>query len=260
MRNLAAQSGLMALMIVISSACHRTPPPDELIMLTSPDYCPYEFRVRDNNGKTDLAGFDIEVARTIAEELEVPLTIEPQHFNSIMPALNNQQADFAMAAITPTPNRREIVDFSDIYYTQTLAIVSRSAQPFPSLESLIKKTVGVKADSFQAQDLTRYSDIQQTTFKTAGELIAAVKARQVDAGILDQAIVPKYVTPASQLEWAPVPLVSDSAGVAIAFSKNSSSNLRVRIDDVLNAMKTDGRMTSLIHKWFDDYQCPRDDN
>lgn len=255
MRNLAVQFGLMTLVIVINSACHRTLPPDGLVMLTSPDYCPYEFRARDGNGKADLTGFDIDVARVIADELDIALTIETQHFNSLMPALSQQQADFAMAAITPTSNRREIVDFSDIYYVQTLAIVSRSAQPFTSLESLIKKTVGVKVGSFQAQDLTRYSDIDQATFNTAGELIAAVKAQQVEAGILDQSIAPKYVTPASQLEWVPVPLVSESAGVAIAFPQGSS-DLRSKVNEVLASMKTDGRMKRLIHKWFDNYQCP----
>ena len=225
-------------------------------MLTAPDFCPYEFRVRQANGKSEVVGFDIDVAKAIADELGLPLTIETKHFNQIMPALDRQQADFAMAAITPTPNRQKMVDFSTIYYAQSIAIVSRQTQPLTALESLIQKTVGVKSQSFQAQELARYSEITQVEFKTTEELIAAVKAQRVDAGILDQAIAPKYVTPASQLLWTPVESSADVAGVAIAFPKLSFTDGQRAINTALAKLKQDGTMTKLIHQWFDGYQCP----
>ena len=248
----------MVVLIGLMTACQNERPADSLTMLTAPDYCPYEFRAKQDNGKFELVGFDIDVAKAIADKLDLSLTIETRHFNQIMPALDQLQADFAMAAITPTSNRRQMVDFSAIYYTQSIAIVSRQIQPLTSLESLIQRTVGVKATSFQSQELTRYADISQIEFGTTDELIAAVKAQQVDAGILDQAIAPKYVTPASQLLWTPVESVADVAGVAIAFPKSFSPDVQRAINTALARLQQDGTMTKLIHEWFDIYQCPQD--
>lgn len=242
---------------LVGVACQAQPSIDNLTMLTAPDYCPYEFRVQQGSGKSEVVGFDIDVARAIADELGVSLTIETKHFNQIMPALERQQADFAMAAITPTRGRQQMVNFSDIYYVQVMAIVSRYDQPFTTLDHLINKTVGIRASSFHVQELSRYSDIHQVTFDSSEALIAAVKAQKVDAIILDQAIAPKYVTPASQLTWSPAKVVAAREGVAIAFPKlASSSKLQVAINDALVTLQQDETMIKLIHHWFDTYQCP----
>ena len=253
MGKLSIKFGVLTIIGLVGVACQPKPSMDGLTMLTAPDYCPYEFREK---GKPEVVGFDIDVARAIADELGVSLTIETKHFNQIMPALERQQADFAMAAITPTRGRQQMANFSDIYYAQVMTIVSRDDQPFTALDQLIKKTVGVRASSFHVQELSRYSDINQETFNSSDELIAAVKSRKVDAIILDQAIAPKYVTPASQLIWSPVKVAASREGVAIAFPKLASSNLRIAMNDALVTLQQDRTILALIHKWFDTYQCP----
>lgn len=248
----------IVLITILSSACRPTVPTNALTLVTAPDYCPYELTVKEADGKSSIIGFDIDVAEAIATEVDLPLIIEAKHFNQIMPTLDRQQADFAMAAITPTASRRQVMEFSSLYYTQKIAIISRQNQPFFQLDGLINKQVGVKAGSFHAQELMRYSEIEQIEFKSANELIAAVKAKRVDAGILDQAIAPKYVTPASQLIWEPVNTYQENAGVAIAFPKESSAQLKKNVDSALAKLQQNGTMTRLIHKWFDDYECPQD--
>lgn len=248
----------IACLSLLASACRPTVPTNALTLVTAPDYCPYELTVKGPDGKSSIIGFDIDVAEAIAAELSLPLKVEPKHFNQIMPMLERQQADFAMAAITPTVSRRQVMEFSSIYYAQTIAIISRQDHPFNQLEELINKQVGVKAKSFQSKELTRYSDIEQIEFNTAKELIAAVKAKRVEAGILDQAIAPKYITPASQLTWHPINTQSENAGVAIAFPKEASTNLKADVNSVLAKLQQNGTITRLIHKWFEDYECPQD--
>lgn len=251
--------GLFVCIGLLGVGCqNHQPSSDRLTMLTAPDYCPYEFRLQLENGKSELAGFDIDLAQAIANELGRSLTIESKHFNQIMLALEQQQADFSMAAITPTRERQAVVNFSNIYYAQSMAIVSRYDQPLTTLESLIQKTVGVRNRSFHAKELNRYSEIHQVSFNSSEELIAAVKAKQVDAIILDRAIAPKYVTPASQLTWSPARATTARQGVAIAFPKLASRNLQMEMNQALETLNQDGTMRDLIHKWFDAYQCPLD--
>ncbi|EPD09559.1 amino acid ABC transporter permease/periplasmic protein, partial [Lacticaseibacillus paracasei subsp. paracasei Lpp48] len=57
-----------------------------LVMGTSPDYAPYEFLV-NKNGKNQVVGMDVEVARKIAKDLGVKLVIKQMNFNSLLVAL-----------------------------------------------------------------------------------------------------------------------------------------------------------------------------
>lgn len=251
-KGIRAGWGIGALVLgVLGVACQGEAPSDSLLMVTVPDYCPYEFVAEDGA----VVGFDIDLAQAIAQELgNAELTIQTlPHFNQIIPTLRQGEVDFAMAAMTPTPARRQVATFSDIYYTQKIAIVSAATEGFSDLESLIGKRVGVRTDSAHAETLMIYSAIEIQRFAQTDGLIAAVKRRKLDAAILDQAIAPKYTTPASQLTWFPVEPLTDVAGVAIAFPKNTS--LVADTNAAIKKLTEDGTLLRLIHQWFDDYQC-----
>ena len=86
-----------------------------LVMGTSPDYAPYEFLV-NKNGKNQVVGMDVEVARKIAKDLGVKLVIKQMNFNSLLVALQTGKVDMELAAMSPTNARRKSVDFSNTYY------------------------------------------------------------------------------------------------------------------------------------------------
>ena len=86
-----------------------------LVMGTSPDYAPYEFLV-NKNGKNQVVGMDVEVARKIAKDLGVKLVIKQMNFNSLLVALQTGKVDMVLAAMSPTNARRKSVDFSNTYY------------------------------------------------------------------------------------------------------------------------------------------------
>ncbi|NET09479.1 MAG: transporter substrate-binding domain-containing protein [Symploca sp. SIO2B6] len=236
--------------------------PQSLTMITTPNYCPYEFI----GAEGEPVGFDIALAEALATELgygdangrsfQIQTT---QHFNSIMPQLVQQDIDFAMAAITPTRARQRIVDFSEIYYVQKIALVSRYDQPFTNLGTLVGKQVGITADSAHADRLSQYSSIDLINqFDNTKALIEAIKRRYVDAGVIDAAIAPKYVSPSSRLQVHPVEPLSETAGVAIAFPPGSP--LISQFNRALATLREQGTIQQLIYDWFDDYQCPNQED
>ena len=239
------------------TACQASSP-NKLTMLTVPNFCPYQF-ITENSDRGDLLeGFDIDLAEAIAQELGYTLTIkQQQHFNQLFSDLSQDKADFAMAAITPTSDRQQLLTFSDIYYTQQMAIVSHRENIFPSLDTLVSHQVGVIEGSYHALALERYPLIKPIAFNTSRELIAAVKRQYVDAGILDQVIAPKYVSPASRLQWTPGPPSTEIAGVAIAFPPQSP--LVDSFNEALAILKDNGTVTRLVHRWFDTHRCTTDE-
>ena len=96
----------------------------KLVMVTSADYPPYEFR-NTATGNNKIIGFDVDIAKYITKELGYQLEIRDTDFSGIIPALQSKRADFAMAGITPTAERKKNVDFSTIYYEAKNTIVAK---------------------------------------------------------------------------------------------------------------------------------------
>ena len=69
-----------------------------------------------------LSGVDMKIASVIATELDKTLYIKDMEFDALIPAVQNNQVDIAMAGMTVTATRLELVDFSTEYYTSAQVI------------------------------------------------------------------------------------------------------------------------------------------
>ncbi|MEO1185076.1 MAG: transporter substrate-binding domain-containing protein, partial [Cyanobacteria bacterium J06636_27] len=124
---------------------------ETLTMITSPDYPPYEF-YETKGGERKIVGFDIDIANYLQKELGFKLNITQSDFNGLIPALQANRADFVMAGMTPTPERRKSVDFSIIYYEARDTIVASKSSNLTKPEDLSGKTVGVQLGTIQEQN------------------------------------------------------------------------------------------------------------
>ena len=89
--------------------------------LTETDYPPFDFAGPDGAP----AGFNVDLARLICEELKVPCTIQMRRFDTLINSLENKNGDAVIASIAETPESRKQVDFSDPYYRTPARFVSR---------------------------------------------------------------------------------------------------------------------------------------
>lgn len=89
--------------------------------LTEVDYPPFDFPGPDGNP----AGFNIDLARQICEELKVSCTIQMRRFDTLISALAENRGDAVIASLGPTPILRTKVDFSDPYYRSPARFVAR---------------------------------------------------------------------------------------------------------------------------------------
>src|SRR5215469_3117350 len=62
-----------------------------------------------------LKGYDVELAEDLCKRMNVTCEIVAQDWDGIIPALQAQKYDAIMAAMTITPKRREVIDFSRTY-------------------------------------------------------------------------------------------------------------------------------------------------
>lgn len=217
-----------------------------LVMATSADYPPYEY-VDSTSGQQEIVGFDVEIAKYITEQLGYELQINNVDFNSLIPALQAQRADFVMAGMTPTEERKQNVDFSDIYYEAKNTIVSRQGSGLTSAESLRGKTVGVQLGSTQEQAAKDLEGLNVKPLNRINEMIQELKAGRIDAIIMEDTVAKGYIESNSDLEFHAIPNEGE-AGSAIAFPKDSE--LVGEFNTVLQEMKDSGKLEELVNKWF----------
>lgn len=225
--------------------------PNQLEMVTSADYPPYEFR--DTAVGNEIIGFDIDIAKYIAEELGFELKITDTDFNGIIPALQSGRADFAMAGMKATEERRKSVDFSEVYYEAQNTIVARQGSNLTKTEDLASKTVGVQLGSVQEELARKITEevngLQIKSLNKTGEIIQEVKAGRVDAAIIEDTVAKGFIASNPDLEFHTIPN-DEKEGSAIAFPKGSS--LVADFDRILAEMKENGELERLVNKWFGD--------
>jgi polar amino acid transport system substrate-binding protein len=89
--------------------------------LTEVDYPPFNYASPDGTP----AGFNVDLARMICEELKVPCTIQMRRFDTLLDSLADNRGDAVMASIAVTPQTRQRADFSDPYYRTPARFVAR---------------------------------------------------------------------------------------------------------------------------------------
>jgi polar amino acid transport system substrate-binding protein len=111
--------------------------------LTETDYPPFDYAGPDGTP----AGFNVDLARLICEEMKVACTVQMRRFDTLIDALNKNDGDAVIASISPTPEMRQKVDFSDPYYRAPARFVSRKDVNFDEIkpEALEGKKVAVVA-------------------------------------------------------------------------------------------------------------------
>jgi polar amino acid transport system substrate-binding protein len=227
----------------------------EIVLLTSADNPPYEF-VRD--GK--IVGFDIDLAKIIAEKLGKRLVIKDMVFASIIPALVTKQGDFAIAAITPTDAKRENVDFSIAYQENISAAVLSSKEEFAYMKNsdavfplplLAGKSVGVQLGTHHESDI-RGADIPGIAIRRYDSVVAMVAEimNSIDgkgnlyAIIVGIAEARVLVNKNPKLCFFPLQF-SDSFAVALP----KGSPHRNEINKIIENAKESGKIQSLEDKW-----------
>ena len=91
---------------------------DQLIVATSTGFEPFEMV---DAGK--YSGVDLEIAAGLAEYLGKELVIEDMQFSAVCTSVQNGICDIAMAGLSITPARQEILDFSDSYYSANQVLI-----------------------------------------------------------------------------------------------------------------------------------------
>ena len=219
----------------------------KLTIGTSPDFAPYEF-YHMNNGTPELSGFDIDLAQKIADEMGLELQVVPMDFDGILMELQNGNIDLGISGFSPSPERAQTFDFSDVYYSGGQAFVIRKADAdkYKDYAAFDKLPVGAQTGSIQmglAETNTPNANIIGLAKVT--DIISELVTGKLEGAFIEKAVAEQYIKNYPELEIA-WDVEYDTEGSAIALKKGS--DLLPKVNEVVNQVLSDGSMDEYITK------------
>ena len=108
------------------------------------DYAPFNWTQMDSsNGAVKIdgspeyaGGYDVEIAKKIAEGLDRELIIVKIEWDGLVLALQANKIDAIIAGMSPTADRKETIDFSDNYYKSDLVMVVKKGSKYENATSI----------------------------------------------------------------------------------------------------------------------------
>lgn len=146
---------------------------------------------------TGYEGFDIEVARMLAEKLGIPedgLEFVPVSTPTREPFLEQNKVDMVIAAYTMTPTRAEVIDFAGPYLPSPNGILAPAGNPanIREIADLAGKHLCAASGSSQEAFMTEnFPDVRKSMvfFDSSAKCAQAVINGQADASTTEVAIL-----------------------------------------------------------------------
>lgn len=216
----------------------------KLVMGTSADYPPFEFYA-DIDGKNEVVGMDVSMAKEIAKDLGVELEIKDMDFDGLIAALASDNVDIVLAGMNATEERKQSVDFTNVYYTDTQKIVVRSEDmdKYKTLDDLKDAKIGAQKGTIQEElAVSLFPDCEQRALAKITDLVLDLKSKNVDAIVLGGPIAESYVANTDGISISEVSIDDpDMDGYAIAIKKGNT-DLVEKINETIDKLKSDGSL------------------
>lgn len=250
MKNLIKVCLVSLLCLGVATGCNQSETEKPVLRMgTSADYKPFQFI--DTAISDDIIGFDIDIAQYIADELGYELEVIDMDFNTLTTALRSERVDMVLAGMTPTPQRREEVDFTDIYYSAQSVLMTLEGVEINQLEDLNGLNIGVQTGSIQEDAGVALQesgiDVQLTSMDRMPELVQQLIIGRVDAVIIEDMVTPLYLENDENLQLIDI-LEQTHEGSAVAIRYDSE--LKDQINEILQQMSENGELERLSEKWF----------
>ncbi|MBY6206316.1 MULTISPECIES: transporter substrate-binding domain-containing protein [Halomonas] len=221
---------------------------ETLNVATDPSFVPFEMMDQETG---EMVGFDMDIIKELAERAGFDYELRTMDFNGIIPAVQTGNVDIAIAGITITDERAEIVDFSDAYYDSGLKIlVSSDEEGVAEIGDLAGMRIGTKIGSTSYDFLQENlgEDAEITPYPGTPDMYMALLGGSVDAAFYDAPNVGYFSQTRGEGKVKVVGPLYEGQQYGIVFVKGSE--WVEPVNEALAAMKEDGTYDEIHTKWF----------
>lgn len=243
---------VMVALLAIVTSCRRPVEVDNRPTFTVGMECAYAPFNWTENEKSDTnypidgtslyaEGYDVQMAKKIADALDYRLVIKAIEWDGLIPALQAGQIDAIVAGMSDTEERRANVDFTAAYYRSTHVLV---------MEKNSKYVNGTTLNDFAGANVvgqieTLYDSLidqlvgvnHMTPLADVPTIITSIKSKRADITILEEPVAKGVIETNPDLTYIKLTsgfnVSEEDVCVAIAVKKGSSE-LQTKINDILS--------------------------
>lgn len=220
-------------------------------------YAPFNWtQLDDSNGGVKISGnaeyaggYDVEIAKKIAEGLGKELVIVKTEWDGLVPALTSGKIDAIIAGMSPTEERKKTIDFSDNYYKSDLVMVVKKGSEYEGAAS-IQDFNGAKISA--QLNTFHYSVIAQIDGVNIQPAMDSFPAMRValESGVIDGYVSERPEGVSASAANANFAMVEFTEGfetseedTAIAVGLQKDSELREKINEILAGISEEERVS-----------------
>ena len=211
------------------------------------DWAPWSY-VDEND---ELTGYDVEVAKTIADKLGVEIQIVPGEWDGLFAGLDAGRYDMVVNGVEVTEERADKYDFSTPYaYIRTALIVKGDNDSIKTFEDLKgKKTANSIASTYM--NLAESYGATCYGVSTLDETLTMVLQGRVDATLNAIVSFTDYMAQHPDSNLKVVATTEEASNVAIPMRKgDETASLREAVNKAIDELREDGTLSELSTRFF----------
>ena len=217
---------------------------------TAPGFPPFEM-MQDG----ELVGFDIDLLEAVVGESDYTLSgWEQFEFDSLIPALTNDNIDVIAAGMTIDDERDQTIDFTDPYYSSDQAVVVRSDGEFmpESLADLADRPIGAQSGTTGEEEVQNElvgDEITENQYNAYGNYVLAIEDLQngnIDAVMIDVPVARTFAAN-RPVEVAFVYETGEQFGFGV---RTDADDLTSALNGGPSAVRESGTYEELTAEWF----------
>jgi len=211
-----------------------------------PTYPPMEF---EREGK--LFGFDVDVARAVAQRLGVQAEFITMDWNGIIAGLNSRRYDMIISSMNITAERARQVGFVE-YVRMAQVFVCPTGTIVQKEGDLAGKVVAVQVDttSHNYVEGLKKKGVAIRAIKAlpqATDTFNALKAGQAEVIVTDEPVGRYYARLIPEFAVTGQAIAAEAVGIAV---NKQDAQLRAAIEQAVAGMKQDGAFAAISAQWF----------
>jgi putative glutamine transport system substrate-binding protein len=200
----------------------------------------------------NVEGFDIDISKAIAKKIfgdESKIELKEVTSKTRIQLLDNGDIDLIVATMTVTEERKQQVDFSDVYFKAGQSLLVKQGSPITGLADITKdtKVIGVKGATSIKNIEDKVPGLRVLQFENYQEAFTALKAGKGDTLTTDNAIL--YGMAKQDPGYAVVgeTFTDEPYGIAV---KKGNTDLVSLVNETLKELKDSGEYATIYEKWI----------
>jgi cystine transport system substrate-binding protein len=216
-----------------------------LTVATEGTYRPFSY----HEGAGELTGFDVEIAKAVADKLGLQVTFQETQWDAIFAGLDAGRFDVIANQVSINPEREEKYTFSSPYtVSRGVIVTTEDDNAISSFADLSGKTTAQSLTS-NWYELATESGAQVEAVEGWAQAVALLKQGRVDATVNDQLTYLDYEKTNSPTGLKIAAETEDTSESAFAFKKGKDQ-LAEAVDGALEELRADGTLAEISQKYF----------